>query len=281
MVLDPNTNTVFWTPNSTQVGLQTAAVEVNDGQGGSAQQTFQIDVLAADLPPLISSEPPTLAGTGVAYAYQVVAVDPDGSIVSYSVTSTPTSSIMINNATGLLQWSSPSGNESITVTASDGVLAATQTYTLTVQSAAPGSPPIITSTPPLFASVGTAYPYTVTATDPQNNPLKYAVSESPVVTGSDLTIDPNSGVVSWTPNSGELRQRRRGHHGHRHRQHAGFAGRAELQRADRQLAAADDHGDAAGHDHRRASPSSTRCRPATRPTTRSPTPCWQGALRAC
>ena len=106
--------------------------------------------------------------------------------------------------TGLLQWASPTlGSESITVTASDfALLTATQTYTLTVQSTPPGSPPVISSTPPLFASVGTPFPYTVMATDPQNNALTYAVSESPVVSGNNLSIN-SSGVVSWTPIAGE------------------------------------------------------------------------------
>ena len=53
--------------------------------GRDRQQTYQVDVLAADLPPQISSEPPTLAGAGLAYAYQVQASDPDGSILTYSV----------------------------------------------------------------------------------------------------------------------------------------------------------------------------------------------------
>ena len=93
----------------------------------------------------------------------------------------------------------------MTVQLTDPVgLSPTQTYTLTTSSTPPGSPPVISSKAPLDAGVDSAYAYSVVATDPQNSTLSYAISESPVVSGSDLAINATTGVVSWTPISGEI-----------------------------------------------------------------------------
>jgi large repetitive protein len=209
MVLDPVTNSLVWTPTADQANTTpSVTVEVDDGHGGGAEQIFQIDVLAADLPPMISSEPPTSAGTGVTYAYQVVATSPDNFYpLRYSVTTSPNNTnITMNSSTGLLQWASPTtGTESITITVSDPAgLSASQTYNLTTSSTPPGKPPVISSTPPLYAGVSSAYSYPVVAADPQNSTLNYSISESPVVSGSDLAINHTTGVVSWTPITGEI-----------------------------------------------------------------------------
>ena len=46
-----------------------------------------------------------------------------------------------------------------------------------------------------MATVGAAYEYQVTATDPQDETLTYAIQAGP----SGMTIDPNSGLLRWTP----------------------------------------------------------------------------------
>jgi hypothetical protein len=61
---------------------------------------------------------------------------------------------------------------------------------------AANSPPGFTSTPPKVASVGALYEYDANATDPDNDPLYYYL---PSVKPDNMTIDPASGYVSWTP----------------------------------------------------------------------------------
>lgn len=55
--------------------------------------------------------------------------------------------------------------------------------------------PIITSTPITTATVGTAYTYNVTATDPDGNTLTFSLTISP----PGMTINSSSGLISWTP----------------------------------------------------------------------------------
>lgn len=55
--------------------------------------------------------------------------------------------------------------------------------------------PIITSTPITTATVGAAYTYNVTATDPDGNTLTFSLTISP----TGMTINSSSGLISWTP----------------------------------------------------------------------------------
>ena len=52
---------VRWTPTSSQLGINSITVEVEDSQGGLATLTFNITVSSQpqhDLPPIITSSPP-------------------------------------------------------------------------------------------------------------------------------------------------------------------------------------------------------------------------------
>jgi len=55
--------------------------------------------------------------------------------------------------------------------------------------------PIITSTPITTATVGAAYIYNVTATDPDGNTLTFSLTIRP----TGMTINSLSGLISWTP----------------------------------------------------------------------------------
>ena len=88
------------------------------------------------------------------------------------------------------------GSDPITIQVTDLVgLYVTQSYTLVVSSTPPGVPPVITTTPPFTAGVNVAYPYTVHATDAQNNPITYSYT----ATVTDFSLNSTTGVVTWTP----------------------------------------------------------------------------------
>ena len=60
-------------------------------------------------------------------------------------------------------------------------------------------PPSITSTPSFQGIASVPYTYLVTATDPQNKPLKFRLTQGP----AGMTINTNTGLVQWTAtNSG-------------------------------------------------------------------------------
>ena len=60
--------------------------------------------------------------------------------------------------------------------------------------------PIITSTPVTLATVDVLYTYDVNVTDPDGDTLTYSLTTNP----SGMTINSSTGVINWTPNSGQI-----------------------------------------------------------------------------
>ena len=211
MAIDPATGVLTWTPGDDQLGIVPATVRVIDGQGGSATQSFAITVRGEDLPPVITSTPPTMAAPGLLYSYQVRAHDPEDGPLTYLapvVGAAMPSGIQADvtiDAAGLITWTRPHQRvasipvgDSLTVTVQvedDQGAIASQTYVLVVGQ--PSSlPPSITSQPVYGAVVGQAYQYAVTTTDPQGNPVVLSLAGVPP---AGMTIVGN--VVEWTPTS--------------------------------------------------------------------------------
>ena len=78
MSIDPMRGRVRWSPTADQLGAQEVVVRLTDGEGLSTTQTYTVQVRAIDVPPLITSTPPTLGAAGQTYQYAVHATDVDG-----------------------------------------------------------------------------------------------------------------------------------------------------------------------------------------------------------
>ena len=95
------------------------------------------------------------------------------------------------NASVVHQWAAE-GAYTITVTATDPH-GATGTASV-VYIVGTVKPPVVTSQPPVYATVGVPYQYAVHATDPNGFAMTYLLSYKP----AGMTINA-SGVISWTP----------------------------------------------------------------------------------
>ena len=150
MSIDPTLGTLRWTPTADQLGSQNVVVRVIDGQGGYATQSYAITVRSVNLPPAITSVPPTTADTADTYTYAVRATDPENDPLTFSLTTFPTG-MTIDTQTGFIQWSPDAtqvGSQNVAIQVDDGQGGiATQTYTVVVANAATNQPPVITSTP--------------------------------------------------------------------------------------------------------------------------------------
>ena len=83
-------------------------------------------------PPVIESDPVTTAKEGVAYTYEVEATDPNGDVLTYSLTAGPTG-MTINSTTGVISWTpAADGSFEVTVEVSDGSKSETQSFTIIV-----------------------------------------------------------------------------------------------------------------------------------------------------
>ncbi|MFN0054155.1 MAG: putative Ig domain-containing protein [Planctomycetales bacterium] len=196
MTINAATGLIDWTPTTAQLGPQNVAIQVADGQGGNATQTFTIVVVPVppNQPPTITTLPITAAAAGLAYIYDVDAADPEGDTLTFAL-DTPPAGMTIDSATGLINWT-PAGNQAgdqritLRVTDSSGKTAS-QAYTLRVQVA--NRRPVIHSTAVLSTTAGLVYRYDVKASDPDGNALTYSLTSPP----AGMAIDA-LGRITWS-----------------------------------------------------------------------------------
>jgi RHS repeat-associated protein len=201
MSIDPALGTLRWAPTADEIGAQSVTVSVSDGSG-QATQSFTVAVHAVDVPPLITSEPPTQAAVGSPYSYAVVAQYSGTGPLAYALTTAP-AGMTIDPASGLIQWTPTAdevGPEAVALTVTDPLGGtATQAFAVVVASSQPVQPPTITSQPTYAADAGALYQYAVTAVDPAGLALSYSLTAAP----TGMSINRSSGLIQWTPAPGQ------------------------------------------------------------------------------
>ena len=155
---------------------------------------YKVSTLVVGSAPQITSTAVLTAKVDDRYRYDVVASDLDGDVLSYSLTESP-SGMAISTA-GRIDWTpAPNqvGQNPVTVRVTDpSGLTASQRFFVDVKL---NTAPVIVSTPVLIASVGHPYVYSMIATDADNDPLSYVLTEGP----SGMQVDQATGAVNWTP----------------------------------------------------------------------------------
>ena len=90
--------------------------------------------ISINKPPVITSIPVTTAKVGVGYSYNVLATDPNGNNLTYSLLAYP-NGMIVNSSTGLITWiliESQVREYEVEVEVSDGELSVTQSFTVTL-----------------------------------------------------------------------------------------------------------------------------------------------------
>jgi RHS repeat-associated protein len=203
MSLDSVSGTIRWTPTDEEMGPQTVTVTLRDSLFAEATQRFTIQVSCVDLPPVISSRPPTVGAVETPYFYPVRATDPEGDPLHFTFLSSP-DGMTVDSQPGLIRWTptaSEAGANRVVVEVDDGQgNLATQTFDIQVSSVPANRPPVITSTPALFATVDSPYSYQVTASDPDGETVSFSLLSAP----DGMTIDQASGLVQWTATAAQV-----------------------------------------------------------------------------
>jgi hypothetical protein len=176
-------------------------ISVSDGSASASLPPFTLVVERANRAPVITGTPPTSVREGQAYSFQPGASDPDGDALSFSISNKP-SWAAFNTANGQLGGTPPAGSAgtypNIVISVSDGRLTtALPAFTLSV---AANRAPTITGTPPTTATVGQAYSFTPSASDPDGQPLTFSIVNRP----SWASFNTSTGRLSGTPASANV-----------------------------------------------------------------------------
>jgi hypothetical protein len=178
-------------------------ISVSDGTSSASLAPFSITVTPKpNSPPTIWGVPATSVTSGQTYSFRPSASDPDNDPVTFTVQSLP-SWATFDTATGLLRgtptWQQAGTYPNIVISASDGRASASLApFTVTVTAA--NTPPQISGRPADSVTVGQAYSFTPTASDPEGQRLTFSIANRPAWASFDST----TGRLAGTPTASNV-----------------------------------------------------------------------------
>ena len=196
-IFDAVTGKLSGTPTAAQKGVTKGIViSVTDSKATVSLAAFDITV-TANTPPTISNNPSTAVEAGKAYLFTPAASDVDKDTLTFSITNKPAWATF-DTATGKLSGTPTAAHKGsykgIVISVSDGK-STTSLAAFDLAVTVPNSAPVISGTPTTSIAVGKAYVFTPTATDADNDPLTFSITNKPTW----ATFDTATGKLSGTP----------------------------------------------------------------------------------
>lgn len=180
--------TISGTP--TAAGIFLVSISASN-VGGTADGTLTITIAAARPAPEISSSMAAAGQIGSSFSYSISA---SNSPTTYSADSLP-AGLSLNTTTGQISGTpTGAGIFSIPLSATNASGTGTATLTLTLTSAATGLPPVISCAATASGTTGTAFNFSLTAT---NAPTTFTASNLP----PGLGVNATTGAITGTPTS--------------------------------------------------------------------------------
>ena len=190
--LSINTSTGVISGTPINAGISSVTISAINA-GGTGTKVLTITITAAISPaPVVSSASSVSGITGTVFSYNITA---SNSPTSYAAVGLP-SGLSINTSTGVISGTPiTAGISSVTISATNAGGTGTKVLTITI-TAAISPAPVISSAATASGTVGTAFSYSITAS---NSPTSYAATGLP----AGLSVKALTGVISGTPtNSG-------------------------------------------------------------------------------
>jgi len=205
---DATTGTLRGKPAATDIGTYSnIVIAVTDGKKGFtwvSLPAFSITVKAGkNAPPTINGTPPTSLPAKATYDFVPSASDPDGDLVTFSVSNRPAWA-NFNMVTGELSGT-PSETDvgvysNIVIKATDGTyVSALPAFSITVEGL-PNQSPVISGSPPTSVTAGQAYTFQATASDPDGQTLTFSIANKPAW----ASFSTSTGRLSGTPASSDV-----------------------------------------------------------------------------
>jgi hypothetical protein len=214
---DTATGELSGTPADADIGV-TGDIEiaVSDGQARTAMTPFHVTITEPPAPdpgpspapsppppssnsaPTISGTPPTHVVAGKAYTFRPNAADPNGDTLSFAVSNKP-GWASFSTRTGQLNGTPANKNvgvfDNIQIRVSDGrENASLPTFGIQVEPP-PNRAPTLSGSPATTATVGKAYGFQPSASDPDGNTLSFSIQNKPAW----ATFSIANGSLSGTP----------------------------------------------------------------------------------
>lgn len=200
LTFDRATGRLSGIPGAGDRGVTRAiTITVSDGTWKVSLPAFAIAV-GSDGAPSITGTPVTSVVEGQLYAFVPQASDPEGAALTYSVLNKP-SWATFTRSSGLLSGIPTAGTagtySNIVVSVSDGqTVTSLPAFSINVKSMG-NQAPVIYGVPASSVEAGGSYSFQPTASDPENSPLKFSVTNLP----GWASFDTSTGRLSGTPQS--------------------------------------------------------------------------------
>jgi len=185
--LSVNTSTGVISGTPTTAATSTVTVSAtNAGGTGNATVTITINP-AAVVAPVVSSPATATGTTGTVFSYTITA---SNTPTSYNATGLP-AGLSVNTSTGVISGTpTTAGTSTVTISATNAGGTGTESLSITVSNSVIA--PIVSSATTATGTVGTAFSYTITAS---NTPTSYNATGLP----AGLSVNTTTGVISGTP----------------------------------------------------------------------------------
>lgn len=198
-----STGRLSGTPGAANVGVSgDIVISVTDGNATASLAAFRITVTSAgttppaNTPPTISGVPPASVLVNAPYSFQPTASDANGDALSFSISGMPAWATFSTGTGRLSGTPTAVGNHAnIVISVSDGKASVSlPAFSIQVQPPA-NRAPTIGGTPVTTATVGSAWSFQPTASDPDGNALTFSIANRPAW----ATFNSGTGRLSGTP----------------------------------------------------------------------------------
>jgi Putative Ig domain len=184
--------------------LTSFTVTVTATSSGSGGTGTSGGTITTNHPPIIAGTPATTVRVGSAYSFWPAMWDQESDPLTFSISGKPAWATF-NTISGSLVGTPTSAHvgtySNIVITTTDGKASVSlPAFSITVTAGTTNRPPTISGSPATSVTVGSAYSFTPTASDPDGNPLGFSITGKPAW----ATFSIANGRLSGTPTSAQV-----------------------------------------------------------------------------